>query len=141
MDITAQASRNSGTDISLGSQSTVPGAVSLSLGGVARNVAEAAHRVLTAHSTDRSLDTLLISPLGNDSFGHLLVNETERMAMRTDGFMSIQDGRSAVCNMVLDTHGSLIGGIADMDIIKSLDVQRVGHHALLIHHPSRCFIL
>ncbi|OCH96089.1 indigoidine synthase A-like protein [Obba rivulosa] len=125
VDITAQASPKSGTDVSLGSQSTSPGSVSLSLGGVARNVAEAAHRVLTAHSKDRSLDTLLISPLGNDSFGHLLVDETEQIGMRTDGFVRTEGSRSSVCNMVLDIQGSLIGGVADMDIIHSLDMQTV----------------
>ncbi|EMD42115.1 hypothetical protein CERSUDRAFT_147657 [Gelatoporia subvermispora B] len=125
VDVTAQANPNPGADLSLGSQSTVPGAVSLSLGGVARNVAEAAHRILTAHSQGQSGDTLLISPLGNDSFGNLLVSETERIGMRTDGFVRTEGGRSAVCNMVLDTQGSLIGGVADMDIIHSLEVQTV----------------
>jgi pseudouridylate synthase / pseudouridine kinase len=41
------------------------------------------------------------------------------IGVRMDGVMTAHQ-RSAVCNMVLDSSGSLIGGVADMDIIKSI---------------------
>ena len=42
------------------------------------------------------------------------------MGMRTDGIVTTTSGRTAVCNMVIDESGSLVGGVADMDIIKNL---------------------
>jgi pseudouridylate synthase / pseudouridine kinase len=91
--------------------STVPGHVSLSLGGVARNIAEAAHRVITSKSPELSL--LLVSAIGNDHFGRLLINETIGIGMRVDGLVK-NDKRTPVCNMILDGNGGLIGGVADM---------------------------
>lgn len=83
------------------------------MGGVARNMAEAAHRILTAQELPTS--SLLLAPVGEDSFGKLLVEETEKLGMRTDGLLK-SDGRTAVCDMVLDSTGNLVGGVADMDI-------------------------
>lgn len=44
--------------------------------------------------------------------------------MRTDGVM-IAPQRSAVCNMVLDGSGNLVGGVADMDIVQSIEPEVV----------------
>ena len=58
--------------------------------------------------------------------GEVLRNELSRMGIRTDGLITIPGQASAVCNMVLDTEGGLITGVADMDIIESLDSETVG---------------
>lgn len=117
VDITAQACDSHG---SLGKHSTSPGTVTTSLGGVGRNIAEAAHRVLSGTSSTLARSTLLVSPIGSDSFGRLLAEETARLGMRADGLLIMESQRSAVCNMVLDGSGNLIGGVADMAIIESL---------------------
>jgi pseudouridylate synthase / pseudouridine kinase len=119
VDVTSQA--HAAADVTLASQSTVPGAVSTSLGGVGRNIAEAAHRILSVSSQRLNAQTVLVSPIGNDLFGRLLVEETERLGMRSDGLQLIQSKRSAVCNMVLDGKGDLISGVADMDIIQEFE--------------------
>ncbi|KAI0082293.1 hypothetical protein K474DRAFT_1655667 [Panus rudis PR-1116 ss-1] len=119
VDVTAQAKQS---DSTLALHSTVPGSVSVSLGGVGRNMAEAAHRLLTAFSSNLAQTTTLISPIGQDAFGKMLISESKGIGMRTDGFIEI-DGRTAVCNMVLDGAGCLIGGIADMDIAHNFDSQ------------------
>jgi len=109
VDITAQA--QAGIENSLIMQSTAPGSVSVSLGGVARNIAEAAHRAMISSSPEFS--SLLVSAIGDDHFGRLLTNETTEIGMRIDGLVKT-DKRTPVCNMILDSSGSLIGGIADM---------------------------
>ncbi|KIK05462.1 hypothetical protein K443DRAFT_675024 [Laccaria amethystina LaAM-08-1] len=114
LDITAQADTN--TNPSQAMHSTAPGTVSMSLGGVARNIAEASHRVMEARYSD--LSSLLIAPVGNDHFGDALVQETSKLRMRTDGLVKT-DKRSAVCNMVLNSGGALVGGVADMDITRT----------------------
>lgn len=115
IDITARARLE--TDDALAKRSTAPGAVSMSLGGVARNIAEASHRVITSQSP--YLSSMLVSPIGNDSFGRLLVGETRQLGMRVDGFVQSDKG-TAICNMILDGNGGLIGGVADMDITTDL---------------------
>lgn len=71
---------------------------------------------------------MLVSPIGKDAFGQLLASESEGIGMRTDGFIQVQDGRTAVCNMVLDGAGGLTSGVADMDVIRMLDATKVGCH-------------
>ena len=120
VDVIAQAKVISDIDGSRGRHSTSPGTVGLHLGGVGRNVAEAAHRISTSKFRAQPSATVLISSVGDDSLGRLLLEETRRMGMRTDGIMTIQR-QSAVCNMVLDGSGNLIGGVADMDIVQSIE--------------------
>ncbi|KAI0274834.1 indigoidine synthase A-like protein [Gloeopeniophorella convolvens] len=121
VDVISQANATFNGDTSRGVHSTSPGSVTVHLGGVGRNVAEAAHRTLgTSMST-----TLLVSSIGDDSFGRLLHEEMGRIGMRTDGLVTSPTARSAVCNMVLDSTGNLIGGVADMDIIRSLEPENV----------------
>lgn len=108
-------------DVALSQHSTSPGAVSVTLGGVGRNIAEAAYRVLTNHSPEMSTLTMLVSPVGDDVFGRVVADEMHRTGMRTDGLVQQPGVRSAVCNMVLDCAGNLVGGVADMDITKSFD--------------------
>ncbi|KAG6842251.1 hypothetical protein C0991_000221 [Blastosporella zonata] len=115
VDITAQAPASA-------SRSTAPGRVYLSLGGVARNIAEASHRILSAHTPH--LSSILVSPVGDDAFGRILVEETTQLGMRVDGFIESTQ-RTAVCNMVLDGHGELLSGVADMDIAKALEADTV----------------
>ncbi|KAK7694734.1 hypothetical protein QCA50_001922 [Cerrena zonata] len=126
VDITAQAQT---VDPSVSLHSTVPGSVTTSLGGVARNMAEAAHRSLGPSLADT---TLLVSPVGTDGFGRMLAEESKQLGMRTDGFLELSDARTAVCNMVLDGSGGLTGGVADMGIVQSFDsaliIDRLSQH-------------
>lgn len=139
VDLTAQA--RSDIDKTLAVNSTSPGAVSLSLGGVGRNIAEAAHRVIASHSQDLALSasTLLVSPVGDDAFGRLLNDETRKIGMRTDGLMQSNE-RTAVCNMVLDGTGGLIGGVADMGIIEALNESTVSTVILSNYVAKSCYL-
>ncbi|KAJ3919349.1 indigoidine synthase A-like protein [Lentinula edodes] len=99
------------------SGSTVPGTIAVSLGGVARNIAEASHRVSPKGSV------LLVAPIGNDAFGRLLTEGTANFGMRTDGLLLQKNQRTAVCNMIMDSHGGLTTGIADMAILETKQFQ------------------
>lgn len=112
IDITAQERPGINADFSR--HSTVPGHVRISSGGVGRNIAEATHRILQARSSN--LSSVLLAPVGKDTFGEIISKELNNFGMRTDGLLKYEDEESAVCNMVLDGQGSLVGGIADMDI-------------------------
>ncbi|KIK70936.1 hypothetical protein GYMLUDRAFT_33025 [Collybiopsis luxurians FD-317 M1] len=99
--------------------STVPGKISVALGGVGRNVAEASHRITKKNSV------LLISPIGDDLFGDLLMRETQHSGMRTDGLLLQKAQQTAVCNMMMDDQGNLTTGIADMAITEALSATEV----------------
>ncbi|KAJ3734792.1 indigoidine synthase A-like protein [Lentinula guzmanii] len=114
VDISAKAFE-AASNSALGS--TVPGNITVSLGGVARNIAEASHRVSPKDSV------LLVSPIGDDSFGQLLRQESEKCGMRTDGLLLQKDQRTAVCNMIMDSQGGLTTGIADMAILDKAQLE------------------
>ena len=126
VDVIAHADVISDIGGSRGRHSTSPGTVGLHLGGVGRNVAEAAFRVSTSKFRAQPSATVLVTSVGDDSLGRLLLEETRRIGMRTDGIVTTQR-RSAVCNMVLDGSGNLVGGVADMDVVQSIkpDVVRL----------------
>ena len=121
VDITSQAE----VLVTPDQKSTYPGKVSVSLGGVARNIAEATHRVMSG-STVKDTATLLVAPIGNDEFGKLISTMTESLGMRTDGLVTIQGRQSAVCNLLLDSHGELQCGVSDMDLPHAWEADQVG---------------
>lgn len=126
IDITAQASPSSDADLAV--NSTIPGHVKLTSGGVGRNIAEASHRIMAAKYPE--LSSILLAPVGRDAFGDLLVSELQAYKMRTDG-LSRKDDRTAVCNIFLDTNGDLVGGVADMGITGTFTGDQVGYHDYL----------
>ena len=130
VDIISKA--NPSSDGSFPHKTTVSGSVTSSLGGVARNVAEAAHRILYASGPSNKDTVLLISPVGADPFGNMVRDGVSALGMRTDGILVSQIAgeasslpRTAVCNMVLDGKGDLMAGIADMDVTHSLSFSDV----------------
>lgn len=104
----------------LGSETTVPGSVDLTPGGVGLNVALCASRLVEGGS-DR---VMLIAPRGRDAFGRVLEGEMEGLGLRADGLVW-GEGRTAVCSLVLDGQGSLEGGVADMEIVENLQGSEV----------------
>ncbi|UZJ55998.1 hypothetical protein CBS101457_005318 [Exobasidium rhododendri] len=89
--------------------STWPGRNTLSLGGVARNVAESAHRILNNRSR-----VLLISPIGNDALGHYIKAGLTDLGLQTSGLLDASE-RTASVTLQLDGNGDLITGIADIE--------------------------
>ncbi len=122
VDITAHELAS--TNAAIAKHSTAPGHVKISSGGVGRNVAEATHRVLEAKSSH--LSVLLFAPIGGDTFGQILSKELSKSGMRVDGLLKFEDVDTAVCNMVLDSQGALVGGVADMGINSKFTADVVG---------------
>ncbi|KAK0549284.1 hypothetical protein OC845_003190 [Tilletia horrida] len=128
---------------------TYPGAVTLCPGGVARNIAEAASRLLLADKSPQCIprpnasSVMLIAPIANDAFGDYLVEEAERSNMRSDGLfrclnpqISVSSNtrdqepgqvRTAVCSLTLDGGGDLIHGVADFDITSQVGGRTKDH--------------
>ncbi|MCO5577150.1 hypothetical protein L7F22_030973 [Adiantum nelumboides] len=117
VDITTQPTQAGG----IGAATTWPGRNTLSLGGVARNMAESAHRMLAG----RAGPVKLISPVGNDVLGDFVRAGLTGLGMSTDGLV-LSSGRTASVMLQLDASGDLLTGIADIDEsqLKPDDVRR-----------------
>lgn len=102
-------------------RTTAPGKVAMSLGGVAGNVAGAAHAILGSATPDGNHDVLLLAPVADDTLGDVARSGLARRGMRTDGLVAPSESRTATCGILLDEKGELVGGIADMDIAHQFD--------------------
>lgn len=97
--------------VSSQSATTWPGQNIFGLGGVARNIAESAHRILTATNNNT---VRLISPIGEDALGLFIRTGLSRLGMLTDGLIT-SSGRTSSVTLQLDSTGDLITGVADID--------------------------
>lgn len=115
IDITAAAPR------ALVERTTTPGTITLSPGGVGRNIAHAAQKLLPEG------DVQLIAAVGGgdgqgrpDRLGLLLQQSMAENGLRTDGLQVVAGARTAACNLVLENSGDLVGGVADMAVAEAL---------------------
>lgn len=94
--------------------STAKGQVRFSLGGVAQNVASAAQTILA----DRA-SVLLAAPINpSDVLGKFAQAEMARRRLQSGALIHIR-GRTATCNLLLNEHGDLETGVADMEAVES----------------------
>jgi len=124
LDVSSQPETHS--DSMLDAGSTTPGSVLMTFGGVARNIAESAHRILS--STRESHEAvMLIAPIACDAPGELIRSDMTSIGLRRDGLIKITGtgSRSASCVMHLDRKGNLMHGIADMDVTLNLDYPQI----------------
>ncbi|EOR01901.1 hypothetical protein J056_003577 [Wallemia ichthyophaga EXF-994] len=126
IDVTAQYDSKSEP------HSTSPGRVTVSAGGVGRNIAEAAGRVLRGAAGGKS--AILIAPVGgsntNTSTADLLANSLRSSAaalhMRTDGFVDPPHNTlTPVVNLLLDNEGELREGVASFDALDQMPFSEV----------------
>ncbi len=87
------------------------GAIRLSCGGVARNIAENLYRLQS--------DVCLISPVGNGGLSKIVREHLENMGIRH--YLIVKDGMSTCCYLAAhDNAGQLISGINDFQLADSL---------------------
>jgi sugar/nucleoside kinase (ribokinase family) len=127
LDITASTSLRS-------PNSTSPGTVRFSSGGVGRNMAEAAHRVLSTSTSDKgSRPTVgLVAPLQDDAAGHLLKMQLKSSRM-TDYFIfpSTSEASSPTAVLQLDaTTNDLVEEIAAHPNVVGCKVSERGRGAV-----------
>ena len=88
-----------------------PGAVSIKAGGVARNIAHNLARL--------NVKTTLLSVIGNDSFGQMLIQETSKAGVNTSAIIR-SNQTTGTYVAVLDEAGELITAVSDMDLLSLL---------------------
>ncbi|GMF17887.1 unnamed protein product [Phytophthora lilii] len=80
--------------------------------GVGRNIAECLHRL--------RLDPLLVSSVGNDASGSVLLENLKKLGMDTSGVNISDELATAVYSAVLDSMGDMDAAIADMSAFESI---------------------
>ncbi|KAF4678321.1 hypothetical protein FOL47_000050 [Perkinsus chesapeaki] len=109
MDITAKAS----DPTSAGAQeSTVPGFLTMSSGGVGLSLAECMAMLGATPG--------IISAVGRDSNGDMLIQRLREIGVPSTNVKQITTESTGTCTLVLDGRGELISGVAAMDIFDRL---------------------
>ncbi|XP_015574632.1 ribokinase isoform X1 [Ricinus communis] len=91
-------------------RTTTPGKVQYALGGVARNIAECMSKLGTK--------PYMISALGNDMAGNLLLEHWNSAGLSTEGIQKHQKIRTAVISNIFDAHGEVAAGVADVEAVE-----------------------
>jgi pseudouridine kinase len=94
-----------------------PGAVHISYGGVAHNVAK--------NLAHLGLDTVLITAVGDDPAGAALLNELRADRVNVEYSIVAKGGRTGAYVAALDQHGNLHFGLDDMHVISKIAPQHL----------------
>ncbi|KAJ6766114.1 HEXOKINASE FAMILY MEMBER [Salix purpurea] len=95
----------------LNPRTTTPGKVHYVLGGVARNIAECMSKLGTK--------PYMISALGNDMAGKLLLEHWNSASLSTEGIMKHQGIKTpTICN-IFDTEGELAAAVASVEAVEN----------------------
>ncbi len=99
----------------------VPGRVQVTLGGVARNMAK--------NLALLGADVTLMSAVGDDEFGRMLLGDVGRVGVRTDHVLVAPDKRTATWVGVLDSCGDLDVGVFGGEILQAVTPDYVRERA------------
>ncbi|MCP4688316.1 MAG: kinase [Desulfobacterales bacterium] len=94
-----------------------PGRIEISAGGVGRNVAENISRL--------NMSVKLISAVGADSHGAMLLDETRRPGVDADGVFVFNEESTSTYLSVHDADGELLIAVSRMDILDLLTVEKI----------------
>ena len=100
------------------------GTVTLSLGGVARNVAENLARL--------GVPTCLVAAVGDDAFGEEILRRTAASGVDTSCVLVAGGQRSATYCAILDETGDMAVSVDDMQVVEALTPQVVRSHRVLL---------
>ncbi|KAI9995929.1 hypothetical protein PInf_013107 [Phytophthora infestans] len=98
------------------------GTIKQSSGGVGRNIAECLHRL--------RLDPLLVSSIGKDASGSILLDNLKKLGMNTSGVQISDKLSTAVYSAVLDSTGDMDAAIADMSAFESIESEVISDQAI-----------
>lgn len=109
-----------------------PGRVMTSAGGVARNVAENLARL--------GIDSRLVSAIGNDSHGDLLLQLSRDAGVDMQYVQQFSSASTSSYLSVLDRAGDMQVAISDMDVMQKLDARRLQSIRAMLRQASLLII-
>ncbi|CAG8432971.1 11032_t:CDS:10 [Diversispora eburnea] len=94
-----------------------PGLIKKTIGGVGKNIAETTFRL--------GLNPIFVSAIGYDDFGKWLTTELKKIGTDPSNLQLIERKSTAIYNAILKPNGNLLCGIADMSIFDEISVNKV----------------
>ena len=107
---------------------STPGEIRVSVGGVARNVAENLARL--------GVDTALLSAVGDDTSGRRILQRTQEGGVNIEHVVIQPQSRSAAYIAVLDQDGSPFVSVDDMEVIKAITPRYIYARRSVISHAD-----
>ncbi len=95
------------------SRDSNPGTINLSPGGVGRNIAENLARM--------GITVKLLSVMGNDLYGKLLLQESRSAGIDMNHAMVLENETTSVYLSILDENKDMISAVSSMSIVKKID--------------------
>lgn len=105
-----------------------PGKVEISLGGVARNIAE--------NLVKLGINVKLISAVGNDMYGNNIINESKLSGINTDEVLILKNLSSSTYLSILDEKGDMKVAISHMDIYEHITVDYIRKKSHILKNSS-----
>jgi pseudouridine kinase len=100
-----------------------PGSVTITAGGVARNIAHNLARLGT--------DVTLLSVIGKDVFGEMLISETNKAGVNTSQIIRTNQATGSYV-ATLDKRGELITSVSDMELLSFLTKEYIADHMAIV---------
>lgn len=104
------------------------GHVNISLGGVARNIAE--------NTTRLGIPTRLISVIGQDLYGQSILNHASNIGLHMNDTLVVSNHKTSTYLSILDHHHDLALAINAMDIMESLTKEYLQSKKRLLEHAQ-----
>ena len=111
-------------------RTSTPGALALSPGGVARNVAEGLARLGVA--------ARLLSAVGDDALAAMVDAHAAGTPLQTGDIRRVAGARTATYTAMHDGRGDLASAVADMDVLDQITPDYVGSYAAAIGAAPLC---
>ena len=101
-----------------------PGAMSISLGGVTRNICENLARL--------GGSVKLISALGSDLYGHMIREESTAAGIDMSQCMTVEGHPSSTYMSLLDERGEMYVALSDMSVLQRMDMDFIKRRESMI---------
>ncbi len=112
--------------------SSTPGIVRVSVGGVARNVAD--------NLTRLGVEVVLLSAIGHDGSGRRILNNATDVGINTDYLIVSEEHHTSAYLAILDEHGNLVMSVDDMHVLSAITSQIINRRRGLIKNAEMVVI-
>lgn len=114
------------------SGTSAPGRISQGPGGVGFNVARSLKAL--------KFDPLLVSVLGDDAEAHIVKSAFAEQELDSSGLLCEPGYKTATYHALINWDGSLLGGVADMEIYRTLTIPRLAPFKSRIEAANLIFV-
>jgi len=109
-----------------------PGKVSISCGGVGRNIAE--------NLSHLGIATSLITILGDDPHGELILNQSAAAGINMEGSIIMNNHSTSVYLAILDEKGDMLSAVSHMDIYEEMAPEHLEKQRGIIDSCDLCLL-